>query len=736
MRRSLSVTVSAAAALAVLGTGSVTAGSAFAAPAFPSVAAVPAAAPAPAAARAAGAAQAPGAGVSRPGALQTVRAKHTNGGPVWQPTTVVPSIGTRVNSPLLRANAVATADIRVTYSAGFTPQAQAAFQAAVDIWKTQVRSSVPITIDAHWTPLGDGVLGQAGPANFRRDFAGAPRAGTWYPDALANSIAGRDLDAAHPEIEANFNSAFASWYLGTDGHPGSNAYDFESVVLHELAHGLGLVGTFDGLNPPDYAADTGKGYWGLDYSGDSPTIFDRLAVDGLGRDALDTGVYPNGSYGLGGLLRGSNGGLQWKGAAGVLGASGARPKLYSPSAFEPGSSVSHLDEASYPAGSANALMTPYLQNGESAHDPGPIVRGMFADMGWGASSCTPASGTTTDRFTPSSTTPRGTFAMTGGVTFDIPMAGQAGIPASGVSAVLATIEIAKPSASGYLMTGSGCGGATASSQQYRSGVTRSALVSMPLDSLGRMQVRLSAGAANVSIYVHGWYMPGTGDGLFNPIAKVRAGAPVIKPATPVDVATNGVGGLPSTGVSAVLLNITVVNPSAAGSLFVGPGGVTSHLARQSFVAGRSISQLVVALRSSDGKVRISLSGGTATVLVDVWGYYGASSAAGGQVPHRVVPKRVLNASTSPDVSFSVPGLPANTKTVTLVATVTSETAAGYLNATPGGGSAVQGVVQYYVGDPLANLVTVPVGSNNTVRLKLSAGTGKLYADLLGYTATS
>ena len=368
MRRSLTATVSTAAALVLLGTTAATAAPALAAP--------PAAAPSGVVATPRSAAFETG--VARPAQTQTVRATHTNGGPVWQGIST-----TRSSTSSLRANLAATADIRVNYSAGFTTQVQAAFQAAVDVWKTQIRSTVPITIDAQWTPLGTGVLGQAGPANFRRDFTGAPRTGTWYPDALANSLAGRDLDTAHSEIQASFNSTFGSWYLGTDGRPGSNAYDFESVVLHELGHGLGFISTFDGLTPPDWT-DQGRGYWGLNSTGDYPTGFDRFLVDGFGVDALDTTVYGQGSLVLGALLRGANGGLQWKGANGVQAGSGVRPKLYSPTSFEPGSSVGHLDEASYPAGSANALMTPYLQNGESAHDPGPIVRGMFTDLGWPA----------------------------------------------------------------------------------------------------------------------------------------------------------------------------------------------------------------------------------------------------------------------------------------------------------------------------------------------------------------
>jgi hypothetical protein len=670
------------------------------------------------------------AGVTHPATPQALRAGRTSGGTTWQGISAGRSAG-----PNLRANLVATADIHVNYGAGFTVAAQAAFQGAVDVWKTQIRSSVPITINASWTPLGSDILGQAGPSNFRRDFAGAPLSGTYYPDALANSLAGRDLDPSQPEIQASFNSAFPSWYLGTDGRPDINSYDFESVVLHELGHGLGFIGTFDGLTPPNWT-DTGRGYWGLDGPGDFPTVFDRLLVDGLGRDGLDTRVYPEGSTALGGLLRGSMGGAQWKGPEGVLGASGARPKLYTPSAFTEGSSVSHLDENTYPAGSPNALMTPALQNGESAHDPGPIVRGMFQDMGWGAPvGCTRASGVSTSRYLPETPTRRGTLAMTGGMTFNLPMAGQAGLPGSGVDAVLLTVEIANPSASGYLLVGSGCGGATAAAQQYSAGVTRSALVSVPLDSLGRMELWMSGGAANVSVYVHGWYSAtGTASGRFTAIPKTRASAAVVRAGLPLDVATNGVGGLPGSGVDAVVLNVTVVTPTASGQLSVGPGGINPTYTDQSYTAGRSISQLVVVPRSVAGQVRIALSAGSAAVLVDVWGYYGSSGA----VMHRIVPRRVLDAGTAPDTTITIPGLPAGTTSVVLVTTVTTTTGNGFLGAGPGnvGQTSPPGVVQYYVGTALGNLTVVPLGPGNTVHLKLSSGTGRLYADLLGYHSSS
>src|SRR5258708_22150857 len=63
----------------------------------------------------------------------------------------------------IEANAMLST-INVNYIGfGSNPAAHAAFQAAVDIWRTQIASSVPIVIDAQFTDLGSGgLLSQAG----------------------------------------------------------------------------------------------------------------------------------------------------------------------------------------------------------------------------------------------------------------------------------------------------------------------------------------------------------------------------------------------------------------------------------------------------------------------------------------------------------------------------------------------------------------------------------------------
>jgi hypothetical protein len=82
--------------------------------------------------------------------------------------------------PQLVSPAAAMSTFLVTYN-GFTPQAQAAFQAAVNVWAAQIQSSVPIRVTANWTNLGPGTLGSAGPRHLFGNFPGAPYPNTWFP---------------------------------------------------------------------------------------------------------------------------------------------------------------------------------------------------------------------------------------------------------------------------------------------------------------------------------------------------------------------------------------------------------------------------------------------------------------------------------------------------------------------------------------------------------------------------
>jgi hypothetical protein len=113
-----------------------------------------------------------------------------------------------------------------------------AFQHAASIWSARLNSDVPIRIRAQFTPLGPGVLGSAGPISAFSDFPNAPKPNTFYYVALANSLAGVDLNPALDDINANFSTNF-NFYLGLDNNHGP-LNDLVTVLLHEFAHGLGF----------------------------------------------------------------------------------------------------------------------------------------------------------------------------------------------------------------------------------------------------------------------------------------------------------------------------------------------------------------------------------------------------------------------------------------------------------------------------------------------------------------
>ncbi len=275
----------------------------------------------------------------------------------------------------------ATATITVNYTGfGAFPQAQAAFQRAVDIWSSQISSPVPIVVNASWTsltPCGPGgcVLGSAGPQIFLRNFTNAPQANTYYPIGLANKLAGTDLDPTIGDITAYFNKDYTSWYFGTDGNPPNNQIDFISIVLHELGHGLGFIGTMK--------YTSGSGSYGF---GGIPSIYDHFAVNGSPQSLINTALFPNPSVALGNQLVSGNLFFDSPTTRSVNGGNPA--KLYAPGTWAQGSSFSHLDNIY--AGTPNALMTYSISTGQVKQNPGPIMLAMFQDMGWTVALLPPA----------------------------------------------------------------------------------------------------------------------------------------------------------------------------------------------------------------------------------------------------------------------------------------------------------------------------------------------------------
>jgi Lamin Tail Domain/PA domain/Thrombospondin type 3 repeat len=133
-------------------------------------------------------------------------------------------------------------------------QRMAAIQYAADRWGQLIDSSVEIRFNVRFAPLDcsatSALYSQVDIVDLARDFPHAPTPGTWFPVALANKLAGTDLNPGAVDFSIVFNSSMngdpacfggATFYYGLDSEDPDNTADFPPVVMHEIAHGLGFA---------------------------------------------------------------------------------------------------------------------------------------------------------------------------------------------------------------------------------------------------------------------------------------------------------------------------------------------------------------------------------------------------------------------------------------------------------------------------------------------------------------
>ena len=269
--------------------------------------------------------------------------------------------------PFPRTYSVDKALVKSSFKVDFTNTPsiyQPAVNEAVDVWSQNFTSAVTVKIKVLWERQSNsGILASAAPGKFHTNFKNIPDSDLWYASALADALAGEDIEPSVPEITIRINSTNGPMlYLGTDGKCPSNKYDLVSMILHEMGHGLGF------LSNADY--DQLYGYGSIQ----QPTPFDAYAQLPDGRRLMDL---DSPSLELGKALTEP---LVWSGANAIRANNGIKPPLYAPSTYEGGSSISHLDEETFRNSARDAVMTPNLKFGEVFHLPGPLLIAMFEDL--------------------------------------------------------------------------------------------------------------------------------------------------------------------------------------------------------------------------------------------------------------------------------------------------------------------------------------------------------------------
>ncbi len=249
-----------------------------------------------------------------------------------------------------------------------------ALQLAADIWGAQLASPVEIRVGVDFPNQScDGfsaVLGSAGPSAVHFDFAGAVP-NTLYPSALADKVAGMDLDPGLDDINAHFNRRLGAgggcsldFYLGLDADPPSAAsIDLVAVALHELGHGLGFLPIFNVSTGAEGLGLDDVYELGLEQHGAGPLA--TMSNAGRAAAAKDDGDL----HFIGASVTAALGGL-------VAGVSGGHVQMYAPTTLQPGSSVSHFDTDVSP----NELMEPSYTGPNHAVG---LALLLLCDIGWG-----------------------------------------------------------------------------------------------------------------------------------------------------------------------------------------------------------------------------------------------------------------------------------------------------------------------------------------------------------------
>ncbi len=174
-------------------------------------------------------------------------------------------------------------------------------------------------------------------------------------------LSGYDANGADADGSIDWNFG-PSWAFGSTVP--NNQYDFQSIAMHELLHTLGFLSNIDRAG-----SNTGK-VW---------TVFDSYVVNSAGTGVINSGTYTwNTAYNSN--LTGGNNGLYFNGPN-AMAAYQALVPLYTPSPWESGSSLSHLNDRVF-TGSNEKLMNAITSTGPAIRVISPVELGILSDIGY------------------------------------------------------------------------------------------------------------------------------------------------------------------------------------------------------------------------------------------------------------------------------------------------------------------------------------------------------------------
>jgi hypothetical protein len=347
-----------------------------------------------------------------------------------------------------------------------------------------------------------------------------------------------------------------------------------------------------------------------------------------------------------------------------------------------------------------------------------------------------------------------------GDAFDLVVTGAGGVPSTGVSGVVVNVTATAPSEASWITVWpSGETKPNASNLNVVAGQTVANLVSTKVGAGGAVRFANANGTTELIADVVGWFDDGPAESgaEFVPVTPARlldtrngqgGRATPLGAGESFGLSVLGVGGVPSSGVTAVVLNITATQPTATSYLTAWPAGQDQPTASNLNVTpGDTVANLATVKVGGAGKVRIANSAGSTHVIADVVGWYGSAGAAHSRF-HPLTPARVLDTRSGPS-GRSTPVGPGKTLELTVAGaggvpsagatgvvvniTAVQPNAGGWLTAWPTGQVMPNASnLNFVPGAVVPNLAVLKVGAGGKVSIYNSAGSTAVIVDVVGW----
>lgn len=337
-------------------------------------------------------------------------------------------------------------------------------------------------------------------------------------------------------------------------------------------------------------------------------------------------------------------------------------------------------------------------------------------------------------------------------TIRVRVTGLAGVP-TGAGAVVLNVAAVEPLHAGWVTVHpSNTARPTASNLNYPAYRTIANQVIARVDASGTVSVYTSAATYLIADVV-GFYPASTPAYVGLTPARLldtRKGIGVSAGMRPgwstLPVTVTGRGGVPSTGVAAVVLNVTAAGPTSSGYLTVSPTGQARPIVSNvNYTAGDVVAGMTVATLGSRGQVNLFTSAG-AHLVVDVVGWVPIGSEYRPLTPNRIVDTRngigapTAKVASRRALTFRVAGrggVPtAGVTAVALNVTSVLPATKGYLINHPADTARPTASVVNYVGArTMANSATAKLSADGLVTVYTSS-TADVLVDVTGWYAAA